>query len=67
MKKAFFTYHGAEDSYPELFARTNQIVEVIRPLTEKEADINDIGPMYEIKFSDGLIHDAFEDELDFKF
>lgn len=38
-------------------------VEVIRPLTDKECDIADVGNMYKIKFDDGYIRDAFEDEL----
>lgn len=37
--------------------------EVIRPLTEDEADIFDVGNMYKVKFSDGYERDAFEDEL----
>ena len=38
-------------------------VEVIRPLTEDEADISDVGNMYKVRFSDGYERDAFEDEL----
>ena len=38
-------------------------VEVIRPLTEDEADISDVGNMYKIRFADGYERDAFEDEL----
>ena len=38
-------------------------VEVIRPLTEDEADIFDVGNMYKVRFSDGYERDAFEDEL----
>ena len=38
-------------------------VEVIRPLTEDEADIFDVGNMYKIRFNDGYERDAFEDEL----
>lgn len=38
-------------------------VEVIRPLTDKECDIADIGNMYKIKFDDGYVGNAFEDEL----
>lgn len=39
-------------------------VEIIRPLTEAECDIKDVGNMYKIKFSDGYESDAFEDELE---
>lgn len=38
-------------------------VEVIRSLTDKECDIADVGNMYKIKFGDGYVKDAFEDEL----
>ena len=38
-------------------------VEIIRPLTEKEVDIEDVGNMYKVKFYDGYERDAFEDEL----
>ncbi len=38
-------------------------VEVIRPLTEDEADISDVGNMYKVRFADGFETDAFEDEL----
>ena len=38
-------------------------VEVIRPLTEDEADIFDVGNMYKVKFYDGYVSDVFEDEL----
>lgn len=38
-------------------------VEIIRPLTEKEADIEDVGNMYKVKFNDGYERDTFEDEL----
>ena len=38
-------------------------VEIIRPLTEKEVDIEDVGNMYKVKFYDGYERDTFEDEL----
>lgn len=38
-------------------------IEVIRPLTEDEADIFDVGNMYEVRFNDGYERDVFEDEL----
>lgn len=36
---------------------------VIRLLTEQEADIDDVGPMFKIRLEDGSEQDAFEDEL----
>ena len=38
-------------------------IEIIRPLTEKECDIEDVGNMYKVRFYDGYERDAFEDEL----
>ena len=38
-------------------------IEIIRPLTETEVDIKDVGNMYKVKFYDGYERDAFEDEL----
>lgn len=55
-----FDTHGG---YEELNERSGSPVLVLRALTEKEIDINDIGPMYVVKFSDGYECDAFEDEL----
>ena len=58
--KYIFDTHGADS---ELNCRSGQIVDVIRPLTEKEADIEEVGPMFRIEFADGFQTDAFEDEL----
>lgn len=38
-------------------------VEIIRHLTEDEADIADVGNMYKGRFEDGYERDIFEDEL----
>ena len=45
-------------------SRNGSKVKVLRPLTRKEADIDDVGMMYKIEFSDGFVIDAFEDELE---
>ena len=57
MFKSFFT------NDIELKKYNNTIVEVIRPLTEKECDITDVGNMYKVRFFDGYERDVFEDEL----
>lgn len=62
MKKAIFNTHGGDTTWN---CRTGEICEVIRPLTEQEADISDVGPMFKIRFLDGTETDAFEDELKF--
>lgn len=55
----FDTHGGCE----ELNDRSGSTVLVFRALTEKEIDIADVGPMYEVKFPDGYKCDVFEDEL----
>ncbi len=47
----------------ELLKYNGEKVEVIRPLTDKECDIEDVGNMYKVKFTDGYERDVFEDEL----
>lgn len=47
----------------ELTQYNGTVVEVIRPLTQDECDIEDVGKMYKVKFHDGYIRDAFQDEL----
>lgn len=47
----------------ELLKYNGQVANVIRPLTEDEADICEVGNMYKIRFADGYETDAFEDEL----
>ena len=52
---------NTNDSEYEIYNGTE--VEIIRPLTEKECDITDVGNMYKAKFCDGYISNVFEDEL----
>lgn len=58
--KMIYDSHGA-DSYMDKY--TGQEVEIIRPLTNQEADLWDIGMMYCCRFKDGCVKDVFEDEL----
>ena len=62
IKKAIFDTHGGDS---KLNNRSGEVVEVLRALTSDEADLNDVGPMYKIRFADGFETDAFEDELEF--
>lgn len=48
----------------ELLKYNGTEVKIIRPLTETECDIADVGNMYKVKFYDGKEYDAFEDELE---
>ena len=56
-KMLFFTTDG------ELAKYNGTDVEIIRPLTEKECDVEDVGFMYKARFYDGCERDVFEDEL----
>lgn len=38
-------------------------IKIIIPLTLDEADLDDMGNMYEVKLPNGKIIEAFEDEL----
>jgi hypothetical protein len=43
--------------------KRNVEVEIVRPLTDQEADLGEVGPMFKIRFADGHVEDAFVDEL----
>ncbi len=43
--------------------KRNITATVLGPLTEQEADIDEVGPMFKILLEDGSEQDAFEDEL----
>ena len=58
--RAIFNTHGADS---ELNCKSGQEVEVIRPLTVAECDVDDVGMMYKVRFDDGTEIDAFADEL----
>ena len=47
----------------ELKEHNGTKVKVIRPLTEDECDVADVGNMHKAVFNDGLDYDVFEDEL----
>lgn len=56
-----FNSHGADS---ELRKYDGCSCKVIKELTKDEADIDDVGKMYTIRFKDGYETDAFEDELE---
>lgn len=65
-QRAFFEYHcweSPESADAVLWLHTRQIVEIIRPLSSDECDIDEIGQMYLVRFSDGLEYSVFQDEL----
>lgn len=60
--KRWFEYHcheGHDSSDREAWYHSHQQVEVVRPLTDDEADM----PMFRVRFADGLEWDVFGDEL----
>ena len=59
-KHYVFDTHGLDS---ELNGRSGAICTVDRPLTFKEADLFETGPMYSVVFEDGYVTDVFEDEL----
>lgn len=60
MVRAIFDTHKGDS---KLNPHSGQMVTVLRPLTRKEADLAETGPMFRVRFSDGFETDAFEDEL----
>lgn len=58
--KAVFDTHGLDS---RLNARSGEVVTVLRPLASREADLQETGPMYKIKFTDVYETGAFADEL----
>lgn len=47
----------------DLVSRSGSVCTIVRRLTDDEADFNETGPMYAIRFPDGAEACAFEDEL----
>ena len=60
METAIFNTHGHDTTWNH---RSGEMVTVLRPLTEDEADLELVGPMYKVCFADGTTTDAFENEL----
>ena len=61
-QKAIFDTHGQDTT---LNYRSGETVEILGQLDKTQADIDDVGNMYNVMFSDGFKIDAFEDELTF--
>lgn len=55
-----FDTHGGDSTWNE---RSGQRCVAVRPLTRQECDIDDVGPMWRVRFEDGIETDAFQDEL----
>jgi len=65
MQRAIFNYPKEFTTLPEYTAHTGQVVTVIRPLTNEEADQGgDLELMYLVRADDGQELHAFESELD---
>lgn len=57
---AVFNTHDADSTWVK---RSGEEVVILRSLTKEEADLDDVGPMYLIRFADGVETSAFVDEL----
>ena len=57
-----FTYSGQDDE--NLRRHDSAKVAVVRRLTSKEVDEEEVGAMYRVRFPEGCEHDVFVDELD---
>lgn len=57
VRKTFYTTQS------DLLKYNGTVVEVLREMAESEYDKADVGPMYVIRFFDGFVAGAFEDEL----
>lgn len=62
--RVLFTSTGSADGFPVEHAHSRQGARIVRPLTADEADLHETGPMYVIRFDDGVEVDAFADELE---
>lgn len=60
IQKLVYDSHNGDS---KMNCRTGQEVQIIRELTEKEADIEDVGRMFRVRFPDGYVTDVFADEL----
>lgn len=58
--KTVCTFHTRDNAYTN---RNGQSCTILRALTDTEANLTEVGPMYKVQFADGFIADAFEDEL----
>lgn len=59
---AIFNTNGTDSEWSK---RDGEKCAILRPLTESECDISDVGMMYRVQFEDGEMTDAFSDELTF--
>lgn len=66
MRKAKFNYPRAFKTLPVYTAHSGQVVDVVRQLTEEEADQgNELERMFLVIASDGWEGHAFESELEY--
>lgn len=63
MTQMIYKPAGAATGHPGYAERSGEVVEAT-PLDPKRFDFEDVGPMFRIRFSDGVETDAFGDELE---
>jgi hypothetical protein len=58
-----FRSSSTELGAPGFSERSGEVVDVMRPLTADEVDLDEVGPMFRVRFADGVETDVFSDEL----
>lgn len=61
--RVLFVSSGSSDGFPVETAHSGQIATVVRPIRVPDEADEEVGPMYVIRFTDGVEIDAFSDEL----
>lgn len=56
-----YTYNGTLDA--QLKTHSGCECEIVRALTCEEADLEETGPMFRVRFKDGFESDVYRDEL----
>lgn len=65
MRTAIFTSTGSDREAPSWCSRNGHRVQVLARLTHRDVDQTEVGPMYVVRFSDGVVAHVFADELVF--
>lgn len=63
MKPMIFRSTSTVAGAPGYRERSGDAVTIVRPLTAGECDVDEVGQMYRIRFTDGVEADAFANEL----
>lgn len=56
-----FRYSGQDEVAYR--AKSGDVATIVRPIGDPDVDVSEVGPMWRIRFEDGVELDAFESEL----